>query len=268
MSNTGSARTGSGAETLGSEPAPQAALPAEPVLRAEGVGKHFGGVWAVNDGSVTVADNEVLGIIGPNGAGKTTLINLIAGAFRPNSGHIFFRGKDITGLSPYRRARQGIGRTFQLIRPFASLSVGDNLRAAALACGARSADAQRRADLAMEQLGLGPLRNKMGAELNAVEGKRLEVARALAIQPSLLLLDEIFSGSNAGEVDELVMLVRRLRRDGLTVLVIEHNVRAIRAVADRVVAMNAGQIISEGSAENVFSDPGVVESYLGQQSQA
>jgi len=245
-----------------------AVLEEEPVLRADGVGKHFGGVWAVSEVSVTVTDNEILGIIGPNGAGKTTLFNLIAGAFAPSSGRIFFRGMDITGLSSFRRARQGIARTFQLTKPFVSMSVGDNVRTAALACGARSADAQRRADLAMEQLGLGALRNKMGADLNGVEGKRLEVARALALQPSLLLLDEIFSGSNTEEVDELVALVRQLRQSRLTVLVIEHNVRAIRAVADRVIAMNAGRVISEGSAVEVFSDPGVVESYLGQHSKA
>ncbi len=245
-----------------------AVIAPERVVRVDGVGKHFGGVWAVSDVSASVAENEVLGIIGPNGAGKTTLFNLIAGAFPPSSGRIFFRGKDITRLAPHRRARQGIARTFQLTRPFVSMSVRDNLRTAALACGARSADAQKRADRALEYLGLAGLRDKMGADLNAVESKRVEVARALTLEPSLLLLDEIFSGSNADEVDELVDLVRQLRRDGLTILVIEHNVRAIRAVADRVVAMNTGQVISEGTAEEVFSDPGVIESYLGQHSKA
>jgi branched-chain amino acid transport system ATP-binding protein len=245
-----------------------AVIAAEQVVRVDGVGKQFGGVWAVSDTSVSVAENEVLGIIGPNGAGKTTLFNLIAGAFPPSSGRIYFRGKDITRMAAHRRARHGIGRTFQLTRPFVSMSVRDNLRTAALACGARSAVAHQRADRGLEYLGLGPLRDKMGGDLNAVECKRVEVARALTCEPSLLLLDEIFSGSNAEEVDELADLVRRLHQDGLTILVIEHNVRAIRAVADRVVAMNAGQVISEGTAEEVFSDPGVVESYLGQHSKA
>jgi branched-chain amino acid transport system ATP-binding protein len=245
-----------------------AVMTAEPVVRVDGVGKRFGGVWAISETSVSVAENEILGIIGPNGAGKTTLFNLIAGAFPPSSGRIFFRGKDITRLAPHRRARQGIARTFQLTRPFVSMSVRDNLRTAALASGAKVADAQQRTDHALDYLGLSGLRDKMGAELNAVECKRVEVARALALEPSLLLLDEIFSGSNADEVDELVDLVQQLRRDGLTILVIEHNVRAIRAVADRVVAMNIGQVISVGTADEVFSDPGVIESYLGQHSKA
>jgi branched-chain amino acid transport system ATP-binding protein len=240
----------------------------EPLLVAEAVGKHFGGVWAVDDVSLRVPRNQVLGIIGPNGAGKTTLFNLIAGTFPPSRGRITFRGQDITRQPPHRRARRGIGRTFQLTRPFRSLSVSENLRTAALASGAKPAEARRRTDHTLGYLGLAPLRNKIAAELNAVEAKRLEVGRALTIDPSLLLLDEIFSGSTADEVDELIDLVGQLRQGGLTVLVIEHNVRAIRGVADRVMAMNAGKVISEGTAKHVFADPQVVESYLGQHSQA
>jgi branched-chain amino acid transport system ATP-binding protein len=260
MSHTGSAETASSAA--------EAEAGSELLLVADEVGKKFGGVWAVADVSLRVPRHEILGIIGPNGAGKTTLFNLIAGAFPPSAGRMTFRGQDITRHPPHRRARRGIGRTFQLTRPVRSLSVADNLRLAALASGAKPADARQRTDQTLAYLGLGGLRGKLGAELNAVEAKRLEVGRALVISPSLLLLDEIFSGSNADEVDELIDLVRQLRQDGLTVLVIEHNVRAIRAVADRVVAMNAGQVISEGTAEDVFGDPQVVESYLGQHSKA
>jgi branched-chain amino acid transport system ATP-binding protein len=240
----------------------------EPLLVTEAVGKHFGGMWAVDNVSLRVPCQQVLGIIGPNGAGKTTLFNLIAGTFAPSRGRITFRGQDITRQPPHWRARHGIGRTFQLTKPFRSLSVSQNLRAAALASGARPAEARRRTDEILDYLGLAPLRDKVAGELNAVEAKRLEVGRALAIGPSLLLLDEIFSGSTATEVDELIELTGQLRRGGLTVLVIEHNVRAIRGVADRVMAMNAGTVISEGAAEHVFADPQVIESYLGRHSQA
>ncbi len=260
MSHTGSAGTASSAAGAAAED--------EPLLAADGVGKKFGGVWAVQDVCLRVPPNQILGIIGPNGAGKTTLFNLIAGTFPPSSGKILFGGQDITRHPPHRRARRGIARTFQLTRPIRSLTVADNLRTAALASGAKPADARKRIERALAYLGLEPLRAKRGADLNAVEAKRLEVGRALVINPSLLLLDEIFSGSNADEVDELIDLVRQLRQNGLTVLVIEHNVRAIRTVADRVVAMNAGKVISEGTAEHVFGDPQVVESYLGQHSQA
>jgi ABC-type branched-subunit amino acid transport system ATPase component len=240
----------------------------EPMLVADGIGKRFGGMWAVEDVTLRVPRNQVIGIIGPNGAGKTTLFNLIAGAIPPSAGRMMFCGRDITNRPPHQRARLGIGRTFQLTRPVHSLSVADNLRVAALASGASPADARQRTEQTLVLLGLEPLHAKRGAELNAVEAKRLEVGRALVLRPALLLLDEIFSGSNADEVSELIDLIRFLRQDGLTVLVIEHNVRAIRAIADRIVAMNAGKIISEGTAEQVFGDPQVVESYLGQRSQA
>ena len=260
MSHTGSASTAPAAAGTRAE--------SEPLLVADGVGKKFGGVWAVEDVALRIPRNEILGIIGPNGAGKTTLFNVIAGALLPSAGRIVFRGQDITRHPPHRRARRGIGRTFQLTRPIRSLSVAENLHVAALASGAKPGEARQRTERTLAFLGLEPMQAKRGADLNAVEAKRLEVGRALATGPSLLLLDEIFSGSNADEVDELIDLVRQLRQDGLTVLVIEHNVRAIRGVADRVVAMNAGKVISEGTAEHVFGDPQVVESYLGQHSQA
>jgi len=240
----------------------------QPVLAAEGIGKRFGGLRALDDVSIEVPHNEVLGIIGPNGAGKTTLFNLIAGTFPPSSGRIVFRSRDITRKPPYKRARLGIGRTFQLTQPFRSLSVVDNLRAAALASGGRSGETELRILRIVEYLGLGRLSNKLGADLNAVEAKRVELGRALATGPSVLLLDEIFSGSSADEVDELIALVRQLQKDGITILVIEHNVHAIRSVADRVIAIDAGRVISKGTPEEVFSDPLVVESYLGQHSQA
>lgn len=241
---------------------------AAPVLRTEGVGKAFGGFVALKDVSVQARAGEILGIIGPNGAGKTTLFNLIAGAFAPTTGRILFDGSDITKAPPHRRVRKGIGRTFQLIRPFGSMSIRDNVVAAGLGSGARMAEARRRADSLLDRLGLARIGAKRATDINAVEGKRLEVARALATEPRLILLDEIFSGLNTGEVDELIGLVRELRENGLAVLVIEHNVRAIRAVADHVVAFDAGRLVSEGDADHVLNDPHVIESYLGQHARA
>jgi ABC-type branched-subunit amino acid transport system ATPase component len=248
------------------ERTPGATSTGTPVLRTEAVGKTFGGFVALTDVTVEARSAEVLGIIGPNGAGKTTLFNLIAGAFRPTAGRILLDGSDVTRLPPHRRVRRGIGRTFQLIRPFGSLTIRENVITAALGSGASMGTARERADAVLERLALDRIAGKSAADINAVEGKRLEVARALATEPRLILLDEIFSGLNSDEVDELCDLVHALRAESLCVLVIEHNVRAIRAVADRVVAIDAGRLVSEGDAEHVLSDPQVIESYLGHSS--
>jgi branched-chain amino acid transport system ATP-binding protein len=238
------------------------------LLRTEDLSKRFGGFYALREVSISVPERQILGIIGPNGAGKTTLFNLIAGAFGPTSGRVVFDGHDVTSLPPHRRLRRGIARTFQLIHPFVSMSVWENIYTAALASGQRVSVARGRADEMIEQLGLGSLASKSAADVNAVEGKRLEVARALSTGPKIILLDEIFSGLNGEEVDELVALVKRVRQDGLTVLVIEHNVRAIRAVADEVIAIDTGRVVSAGSPAHVLSDPQVIESYLGQRASA
>jgi branched-chain amino acid transport system ATP-binding protein len=243
--------------------------PAEEALLATvGVGKTFGGFHALRDVSVSVTGREILGIIGPNGAGKTTLFNLIAGAFRPTSGRIIFKGDDVTRQPPHRRLRKGIARTFQLIRPFGSMTIYENVVTAAMGSGAPRARATARATATVDRLGLGAIAGKRASDVNAVEGKRLEVARALATRPEVILLDEIFSGLSADEVSELAELVTGVRGEGITVLVIEHNVRAIKAVADRVIAIDTGRVVSEGSPEHVLSDPHVVESYLGQRAHA
>jgi branched-chain amino acid transport system ATP-binding protein len=239
-----------------------------PVLSTLDLGKEFGGFHALREVSVDVAEREILGIIGPNGAGKTTLFNLVAGAFRPSTGSVTFLGENVTKLPPHRRLRRGIARTFQLIHPFVSMTIRENVYTAAMGSGMGSREASRQADEMVDRLGLNALADKSSASINAVEGKRLEVARALATNPKMILLDEIFSGLNTEEVDELVRLVKGLRDDGLTVLVIEHNVRAIRAVADRVVAIDAGRVVSEGDPNKVLSDPHVIESYLGNRARA
>lgn len=233
------------------------------LLSCIGVGKNFAGFSALQDLDLEVAPLEIVGIIGPNGAGKTTLFNLIAGMFAPSSGRIAFDGRDITRMPTYRRTRMGIGRTFQLISPFSSMTVYENVHTAAQANGFRSHQAKTITEHALESLQLTPLSRQSAADINAVEGKRLEVARALATRPKLILLDEIFTGLNVDEVGELAQVVRQLRSDGLAVLIIEHNVRAIRAVADRVIAIDAGRQICSGSPESVFGNAQVMESYLG-----
>lgn len=215
-----------------------------------------------------VREHEVLGIIGPNGAGKTTLFNLIAGSLRPTSGRVCLREANITGLAPHRRLRLGIARTFQLIRPFTSLTVYENVFTAGLGSGLRRQAAGTRASAVIDLLGLASLGGKSAASINAVEGKRLEMARALVTGPSILLLDEVFSGLNTDEVDEMVALVESIRKEGTTVLIIEHNVRAVGAAADRVLAIDTGRVVCDGPPEQVFRNPTVMESYLGHQAPA
>lgn len=244
------------------------APPSGPLLRTASATKVFRGVTALSNVSIEVAAQEILGIIGPNGAGKTTLFNVIAGGIPVTSGRVYFDGRDITRLPPHRRARLGIARTFQLIKPFASLSSYDNVVVGATGGGMSTRKARRRADEVVEQLALGPRANLPAGLLNAVEGKRLEIARALAVGPRAILLDEVFSGLSEDEVAELGELVRALPAHGLTVLLIEHNVSAIRSVTERVIALTAGEVVAEGTPDEVFSNAKVVESYLGQHAHA
>jgi branched-chain amino acid transport system ATP-binding protein len=240
----------------------------EPVLSTSGLTKHFRSVHALEDVTMTAQDREIVGIIGPNGAGKTTLFNLIAGTFTPTRGSVTFQGKDIGRYPAFKRCRAGIGRTFQLIQPFGSMTVLDNIVVAITASGSRMGPAREKAAEIVQRTGLGPIALKQASEVNAVEGKRLELARALGSSPSLILLDEIFSGLNAAEVTDLIGIVRALPAQGLTVLLIEHNVGAIRRVTDRVIAIDAGRVVSEGTPEHVLSDPTVMESYLGHRASA
>jgi branched-chain amino acid transport system ATP-binding protein len=234
------------------------------LLRTDSVAKSFRGVTALAGTSLEVSEGEILGIIGPNGAGKTTLFNVIAGVFRPSSGRVIFRGRDITSLPPHRRLRLGIARTFQLIKPFGSLSVYDNILVGATASERSARAARSRADAVVDQLGLGRLAPRSAASVNGSEGKLLELARALATDPAVILLDEIFTGLNAEEAAELAAIVAALPGQGHTVVMIEHNIGAIRAVSQRVIALSAGVVVSEGTPEAVLTDPEVVTSYLGQ----
>jgi branched-chain amino acid transport system ATP-binding protein len=235
----------------------------EEVLRSESLEKDFRGIVAVNDVSVGVSRGELLGIIGPNGAGKTTLFNLIAGALQPTSGKVYFRDRDITRLSPHKRLRIGIARTFQLIHPFASLTVFENIMVAATGSGLGTREARRQTAEVVDRLGMNQLSGRSAGSINAVEGKRLEIARAIVTKPTVLLLDEVFSGLNSEEVAELAELVEELRQSQVAIMLIEHNVGAIRRSAQRMIAMAEGRIISQGTPEVVLNDPAVVENYIG-----
>jgi branched-chain amino acid transport system ATP-binding protein len=237
-----------------------------PLLEARRVSKRYGGLVAVSELSFEHREGEILGLIGPNGAGKTTLINLISGTQEPSGGTLLFRGRPLRGTPPYRRARLGIARTFQLMKPFPGLSVLDNVAAGALfgrepvrsLSGARDAAARW-----LDFVGLGDKLAYSADALGGPDRKRLELAKALALRPRLLLLDEVMAGLNAVEIDEVVGLIRRIRDDGTTILVIEHVVKAIRQLSDRLLVLQYGQLIAQGSPETVLEDPRVVEAYLG-----
>ena len=236
-----------------------------PLLEVEKVSKGFGGVRAVSDVSFTLAQGELVGIMGPNGSGKTTLFNLIAGALAPDGGHIRLHGHDIAGLAPHRVCARGIARTFQLVRPFAGLTALDNVLVGRLY--GRSSVARAPAGAAAERLlalvGLEGRAQVPAARLTLIDRKRLELARALATSPELLLLDEFMAGLNPTETATAMALVRRLVADGMTVLMVEHIVWALMDLSRRLIVLSAGEKIAEGPPAAVAADPRVVEVYLG-----
>jgi branched-chain amino acid transport system ATP-binding protein len=207
-------------------------------------------------------------LIGPNGAGKTTMFNLIAGAIAPDRGEIKLDGKRLNGLRPDRVCAAGVGRTFQIVKPFAGLSVLDNVVVGALQRERSVAAARKHAADVLERLGLGPKRELHASALTLPDRKRLEVARALATQPSLLLLDEVMAGLRPTETDQMVELLRAEQREhGLTILLIEHVMRAVMALAQRIVVLHHGEVIAHGAPEAVVRDPAVLECYLGEETQ-
>ena len=221
---------------------------------------------AVKSVELSVNEGEILGLIGPNGAGKTTLFNLITGTFRPTRGTVLFDGRDITRLAPHARCKLGIARTFQLVRPFPNLSVLDNVAIGSV-YGREPARSRRAAELAayqtLEMLGLVERAQHLAKSLTLVDRKRLELARALATHPRLLLLDELLAGLNPSEVVLAMDLVRRIRDSGITIIMVEHLVKALFGVSDRVAVLSAGEKLSEGRPEAVAQDPRVIDAYLG-----
>jgi branched-chain amino acid transport system ATP-binding protein len=238
------------------------------LLEVRDVSKAFRGLRAVAGVSFDVGEGAIVGLIGPNGAGKTTIFNVVAGAFAPDSGVIRFAGRRIDGLRPDQVCAAGIGRTFQIVRPFAGLSVVDNVVVGALERAAGVAHARAYATAILEQLGLAAKRDLPASALTLPDRKRLEVARALATRPRLLLLDEVMAGPRPTECDRMVAVFREInRRDGLTVLLIEHVMRAVMALAQEIVVLHHGEVIARGAPGEVVRDPAVLECYLGEETQ-
>lgn len=234
------------------------------ILQVKHLCKNFGGLAAVKDVSLHVNKGEIVGLIGANGAGKTTLFNMVAGAIKPTSGEIIFSGKRISGLPAYQVSRQGVARTHQIVRPFSLLTVLDNVMVGAMQHYPNVKDAKKKAIEVCEFLELGSRMNVVGSNLNLPELKRMEMARALATEPELLLLDEAMAGLNPAESARIIELVRYIRdKQQITIIVIEHVMRAIMALSDRIYVLNQGHLIAEGSPAEISIDPEVIRSYLG-----
>ena len=238
------------------------------ILELRGVTKRFGGLVAINDVSLSLAEGEILGLIGPNGAGKTTLINVITGAESPTSGDVTFQGQRIDHLPAHRRGRMGLARTFQIVKPFRNMSVRENVAVGAMfgAGGNKrsAADAFRRADEVLEFVGFSERGDLRAGEITLADQKRLELAKALAMDPKLLMLDEVMAGLNPSETMEAMELIRTISRSGVTLIVIEHIMKAVMGISSRVLVLHLGRILAEGTPEEIVRDQQVITAYLGE----
>jgi len=240
------------------------AVMSEPLLRVENVSKRFGGLRAVDDVSFVAEAGRITALIGPNGAGKTTLFSIISGFLPPTSGRILFDGVDITGEPPYRLARRGIARTFQIVQPFAGLTTRENIAVGAHLSRPKRAEALAAAGEVAATVGLADMLDRPAAALTVAGRKRLELARALALAPRLLLLDEVLAGLNPSEVRDMIPVIRAIRDRGATIVMIEHVMQAVMSLAEDVFVLSEGRIIAHGAPQTVASDPRVIEVYLGQ----
>lgn len=234
-----------------------------PLLDVRGVSKHFGGLKAVDDVSFSVTGGEIISIIGPNGAGKTTLFNLLTGQLPPTAGSLLYLGKDIGRLKPHHRARLGFGRTFQISQTLTSMTVLENAMIGGLLHSSSIRGAAEKAAETLDMVGLSAYADRKSNELTLGGRRRLEVARALAMNPKLVLLDEVMAGLNQTEIQEILDLVVELNATGTTFLVIEHNLKVVRAFSRRVIVINRGQLLAEGSADEVLGNDAVIEAYIG-----
>lgn len=235
----------------------------ETLLELKDLTISFGGLTAVNKLNTKLYNGEAVGLIGPNGAGKTTAFNLIVGVYKPTEGQVVFNGENITGLEPYEVCRKGIGRTFQVVKPFGKMTVLQNIMVGAFVNTAKQKEAKRIATEIMEKVGLQNKRDDLAQNLTIPERKRLEVAKALATKPKLLLLDEVLAGLNPTEIEDAIVLIKSINQEGITVLMIEHVLQATMAICSRIIVLDYGKKIAEGTPAEVTSNSEVIKAYLG-----
>ena len=236
-----------------------------PLLRTENMSISFGGLKALNNVNMHIKEGEILGLIGPNGAGKTTLFNVITGFLKADSGEIIFGDEDILGLKPHSISRKGIGRTFQLVKTFDNMTALENVCVGSLMLTASVPDAIASAEAVLNLVGLTKKKDDLVSELTLIDRKIVELARILATKPKLLLLDELMTGLNPKEMDESIDLVRKISEEGVTVCIVEHVMRVIMAISDRIVVLNFGEKIADGSPREVANDRIVIDAYLGEE---